>query len=107
MRIEKKDGFYIKTFVKADKWFTSSKTCSVCGYKNKDLMLSDRQWDCPNCGIEHDRDQNAGINLKNYGLEFLGLGQPEVTPVEFKTSESSSEDLSLNKEAGRSPVFSG
>ena len=77
-----------KTFIQADKWFASSKTCSVCGYKNKDLELSDRKWDCPNCGTGHDRDHNAGINLKNYGLEWLGLGQPEVKPVENKTSDS-------------------
>ena len=74
-----------KTFIQADKWFASSKTCSVCGYKNKDLQLSDREWECPNCGTAHDRDQNAGINLKNYGLkelELIGLGQPEIKPVE-------------------------
>jgi putative transposase len=71
-----------KTFIQADKWFASSKTCSICGYKNKDLQLSDRFWKCPNCGTDHDRDQNAGINLKNYGLNNLGLGQPEIKPME-------------------------
>lgn len=71
-----------KTFIQADKWFASSKTCSVCGYKKSDLQLSDREWECPNCGTDHDRDQNAGINLKNYGLKELGLGQPEIKPVE-------------------------
>jgi len=96
-----------KTFIQADKWFASSKTCSVCGYKNKDLQLSDREWKCPNCGTDHDRDQNAGINLKNYGLNSLGLGQPESKPVESKTSGSTFVEVSLYVEAGRSPVFSG
>lgn len=32
-----------KTFIQADKWFASSKTCSVCGYKKSDLQLSDRE----------------------------------------------------------------
>lgn len=63
-----------KIFIQADKWFASSKTCSICGYKNKDLQLSDRDWKCPNCGTDHGRDQNAGINIKNYGLKELGLG---------------------------------
>ena len=98
-----------KTFIQADKWFASSKTCSICGYKNKDLQLSDRDWKCPNCGTDHDRDQNAGINLKNYGLKELGLvpeGLGEFKPVEPKTSGSTSVELSLDVEAGRSPVFS-
>jgi len=96
-----------KTFIQADKWFASSKTCSICGFKNKDLQLSDRDWKCPNCGTDHDRDQNAGQNLKNYGLNNIGLGQPKIKPVESKTSETSLLGLSLDEEAGRSPVFSG
>lgn len=96
-----------KIFIQADKWFASSKTCSICGYKNKDLQLSDRSWVCPNCGTDHDRDQNAGINLKNYGLKELGLGQPDIKPVEMKTKASKQLEVSLVEEAGRSPVFSG
>lgn len=42
----------------------SSKTCSVCGYKNDDLKLSDRSWVCPQCGTKHDRDVNSAINIK-------------------------------------------
>jgi transposase len=70
----------------ADKWFASSKTCSKCGYVHKNLQLDDRSYLCPSCGFEIDRDQNAGINLKNYGLNYLGLGQPEFKPVEKETS---------------------
>jgi transposase len=53
-----------KGFVKADRWFPSSQLCSKCGYRNhgtKDLSV--RQWTCPECGVVHDRDQNAGQNL--------------------------------------------
>ena len=49
----------------ADKFFASSKTCSFCGKKNKDLKLSDRMFICPHCGYEVDRDLNASINLCN------------------------------------------
>ena len=89
-----------KTFIQADKWFASSKTCSVCGYKKSDLQLSDREWGCPNCGTDHDRDQNAGINLKNYGLKELGLGQPENKPVEKELHK----DSSMKQEALKSLV---
>ena len=54
-----------KIIMEADKWFASSKTCNVCGYVNKDLTISDRTWLCPRCGKEHNRDQNAAINLKH------------------------------------------
>ena len=49
----------------ADKFFASSKTCSLCGKKNKDLKLSDRMFICPHCGYKVDRDLNASINLCN------------------------------------------
>ena len=53
-----------KVVIEANQRFASSKTCNVCGYVNKDLTISDRSWICPHCGTEHNRDQNAAINLK-------------------------------------------
>ena len=52
-----------KKVVLIDKFYPSSKTCSCCGYKNKDLKLSDRIWQCPNCVASHDRDFNAAKNI--------------------------------------------
>ena len=49
----------------ADKYFASSKTCSKCGHKKKDLTLSDRMYVCDHCGLVIDRDENAAINLLN------------------------------------------
>lgn len=45
-------------------FYPSSKLCSNCGYKNKDLKLKDRSWTCPECKMVHDRDVNASINLE-------------------------------------------
>ena len=50
-------------------WEPSSKTCSVCGYKRKNLSLSVREWTCPECGSHHDRDVNAAINIRNFALK--------------------------------------
>ncbi len=50
----------------ADRWFPSSKICSCCGHKQEELPLSVRRWSCSICGVEHNRDLNAAINLKNY-----------------------------------------
>ena len=56
-----------KKVVLIDKLYPSSKTCSCCGYKNQDLKLSDRHWQCPNCGKIHDRDLNAAKNILSEG----------------------------------------
>ncbi len=52
----------------ADRFFASSKTCSACGKKVDKLPLSVRSWECPTCGVNHDRDVNAAINLVNYAV---------------------------------------
>ncbi|WP_459896177.1 zinc ribbon domain-containing protein [Desulfurobacterium crinifex] len=49
--------------------YPSSKLCSVCGYKNENLKLSDREWVYPNCGTKHDRDYNSTINLLKEGMK--------------------------------------
>ena len=54
-----------------DRFYPSSKTCSVCGYKKEDLKLSDRKWTCPNCGAKHDRDINAAVNILIEGKRML------------------------------------
>jgi len=72
-----KAEWYGRTFIQVDRFFPSSKLCHRCGHKNNDLVLNDRTWCCPACGETHDRDVNASVNLY-----FVGLGRPEVTPVE-------------------------
>ncbi len=71
------------TLIVADRWFPSSKTCSGCGHVKAALLLSEREYICEYCGLVIDRDLNAAINLRNYGLEQLRAVSPEVTPVEM------------------------
>lgn len=54
--------------VLADRFYSSSKTCSCCGNVKKDLKLSDRIYICNECGSKIDRDVNAAINLANYKI---------------------------------------
>jgi transposase, IS605 orfB family len=60
-----------KQVVLIDRFYPSSKTCSCCGYKKKDLKLSDRFWTCPECGEHHDRDINAARNILLEGQRKL------------------------------------
>lgn len=57
--------------IEVPRFYPSSKTCSVCGTVKSDLKLSDRVFICPECGNKMDRDLNASMNLKNYGLSTL------------------------------------
>ncbi|MEZ4866337.1 MAG: RNA-guided endonuclease TnpB family protein [Caldilineaceae bacterium] len=49
--------------LQVDRFFPSSKLCSDCGAKHKSLTLNIRQWVCTECGVIHDRDENAAINI--------------------------------------------
>ena len=60
-----------KQVIFVDSFYPSSKTCSVCGYKKRDLRLSDRYWVRPICGTMHDRDVNAAVNILLEGQRKL------------------------------------
>ncbi len=60
-----------KRVILIDRFYPSSKTCSICGYKKRDLKLSDRYWFCPNCGEYHDRDLNAAVNILHEGERII------------------------------------
>ena len=61
-----------KMLIKVDRFFASSKTCSECGHVNKEVKdLAIRSWTCPNCGVYHDRDTNAAINIRNEGIRII------------------------------------
>lgn len=59
-----------KIIKKIGRFEPSSKLCSSCGHYFKELKLSDREWDCEKCGVRHDRDLNAAINIKTFGLKI-------------------------------------
>ena len=66
----------------------SSKTCSVCGHVNKGLTLKEREWICKNCKTKLDRDINAAINIRNFGLKQIGLNQIPSDRGEYKPVEN-------------------
>lgn len=57
-----------KNFIKIGRFEPSSKRCHHCGYINHNLTLKDREWICPECGAIINRDYNAALNIRDYGL---------------------------------------
>ena len=70
-QLEYKAKIFGNNIVIADRFYASSKTCSCCGHKKKDLSLDERIFSCENCGIEIDRDLNAAINLSRLGYSRI------------------------------------
>lgn len=64
--------------INIDRFAPSSKMCSSCGALNDNLTLKDRGWNC-SCGAKHDRDINAAINIKMFGLKEINrLGTSRI-----------------------------
>ena len=67
--LEYKAEWYGKNILKIGRFEPSSKLHANCGYINKELTLSDREWTCPKCGEFVLRDVNAAINIKSFALK--------------------------------------
>lgn len=82
-KLQYKCAWYGAEFVKADRWFPSSRLCSRCGWHNSNLELSDREWTCGGCGTLNQRDHNAALNLSEWpGLSFPVSGRGDcVSPA--------------------------
>lgn len=90
--LEYKTKWNNKSFVKIDRFFPSSKTCSNCGWINQGLNLSIREWTCPSCNEHHDRDLNASKNILKQGINILsGYG------IESDIKQKQGEALPLGK----------
>ena len=64
---------YGKTILQIGQFEPSTKICSNCGYYNSEMTLSVRDWVCPDCGMHHDRDINAAINIRKFALDRQNL----------------------------------
>ena len=70
-QVEYKSAWAGGRVIVADRWFASSKTCSECGAVRAKLTLSERTFVCGACGSIMDRDENAALNLAEYGRKVL------------------------------------
>ena len=67
-----KAQWYGRTLVQVDMFYPSLRLCGNCGHKYDGLLLSEREWMCESCGVLHDRDVNAAMNIL---VEALRLNQ--------------------------------
>ena len=66
-----KSNWLGKKVIEINKYYPSSQCCNRCDYKNEEVKdLSVRKWTCPRCGLIHDRDINASINIMFEGLKI-------------------------------------
>lgn len=72
-KLEYKAEWFGKTILRIGRFEPSSKLCNVCGFYNSDLTLKIRDWCCPICGTNHDRDINAAVNIKKFALQDQNL----------------------------------
>jgi len=92
-QLKYKSEWYGRDLVVIDRWFPSSKLCSICDYKYKDLSLKEREWTCPQCHTHHDRDKNASVNIENEGKRIkniknnVGMRCPERTLEDYPTMD--------------------
>lgn len=113
-QVEYKAKRYGTRLVIADRWYPSSRLCSVCHWKNEILTLNDREWTCQECGTHHDRDLNAAINLKRLAtVTALPVASPtgnggaasgmvpgaagEVTPVRYEFGQQDGSGQEKNR----------
>jgi len=71
-QLKYKSEFYGGYVYSVDRFYPSSKTCGHCGFVNKELTLSDREWTCLSCNSVHNRDLNAAKNLEQEMIRNLG-----------------------------------
>ncbi|WP_217141015.1 RNA-guided endonuclease TnpB family protein [Streptomyces sp. AC627_RSS907] len=84
--------WYGRTLVIVDRFFPSTRRCSACHRRGPKLDVSVREWTCAECGVLHDRDVNAAVNLRNEGMRLYWLVATALppgrkTPTVIKASE--------------------
>jgi putative transposase len=93
--------WYGRELIEIDRWFPSSKRCGNCGHIVAKLPLSVREWECPQCGADHDRDLNAANNILAAGLAVSVCGAT-VRPFESPSQKAGAKPREGQKQKPKS-----
>jgi putative transposase len=93
--------WYGRELLVIDRWFPSSKRCGNCGHIVKKMPLNVREWKCPQCGADHDRDLNAANNILAAGLAVSVCGAT-VRPFESKSQKAGAKPREGQKQKPKS-----
>ena len=99
-----KCAWYGRELIKVDRFYPSSKTCSVCGHVVERLPLDVRRWTCPSCQAQHDRDENAARNILAAGLAVSVSGPGVSQHVLWNVLQSGLKEKSSVVKPGIHPL---
>ena len=99
-QLQYKAVWYGSRVIAVAAFFPSSQLHAACGYRYRDLRLSDRTWTCPHCGALVDRDRNAARNLRDEALRVSAV--PVVATSARKSPVDGVSDFPCESSAGRS-----
>ncbi len=86
-----------RQIVEVGRFYPSSKLCHCCGHRMSYMGLEIRNWTCPVCSKQHDRDINAAINIKNEGLRLLDNGTVRDTETLDSYSSMPAENPTMDE----------
>jgi putative transposase len=86
--------------IEVDRFFPSTKLCNCCEFKNNSLTLSIREWICPECTTQHDRDENAAKNIRKEGIRILSTNTVGHTGI-----QACGEDVRLDSACAKEQSF--
>ncbi|MHA1480398.1 MAG: RNA-guided endonuclease InsQ/TnpB family protein [Candidatus Thorarchaeota archaeon] len=102
-QLEYKCQWYSSRLYVVSRTFPSSKRCSACGHKKKELSLSEREYECEECRLKIDRDLNAALNLVAGSLPETQNACGEDVRRYRKSSEICITQTSVKQEPNNSP----
>src|SRR5262249_11135853 len=114
-QLEYKSIRYKTNLIIANRFYPSSKLCSICDWKNESLTLKDREWTCKSCDTSHDREINAAKNLKRLATRnalpvasqsvtkdtevgIISTSGGKVTPVSYEGGLKDTSGQEINRE---------
>lgn len=96
-KVAEQDG----TLWVADRWYPSSKVCHLCGWKNPDLALSHRTFDCGGCGLSIGRDLNAAKRVLAAVASGDAVNETQPSLAKAKTAELKTKEKMLKIKAAK------